>query len=337
MDIAVVVNLRARRGSETVARAFRSALPRARVVASRSLDEALDFAAGLRDAPPDLVVCAGGDGTAVSVLNALHTPGKGSFLDGPALGVLPLGTGNGWANATGAPRWRRAVEQLAALAGSAGLPPIRSYQLVEVGGIHAPFAGTGWDAELIQDFHAQKTGFGLLPQSRRNGLAGYLHGMMTRTVPRHLSRREPVEVELQNLGSPALTVDEEGRVVPLPGGEPGAILYRGPVNVCAAGTTPEWGFRFRAFPFARAAARRFNFRLYGGSIVEALARAPRLWRGAHPLPKMHSWLLDRCRVRFNRPVPFQIAGDPLGERQEIEYALTPSAIDVLDWRALRRR
>src|SRR5262245_41216755 len=105
MDVDVVVNLRARRGSEHVAEKCRRELPNARVVLSRSLEEAARFAR--ETGPDDLLVSAGGDGTAIGILNALRR-------DVISLGVLPLGTGNGWAHATGAPAWRTAVEQLGA-------------------------------------------------------------------------------------------------------------------------------------------------------------------------------------------------------------------------------
>ncbi len=210
MDIAVVVNLRARRGSEQVVRACRETLPDARVMVSRSLDDARGFAQSLHDQPPSLVVSAGGDGTAVALLNAMRgaspnpavtrgeapkpavtmgetpkppvQPARNAFLSGPALGLLPLGTGNGWANVTGAPGWRKAVTRLGHLAERGGPLPLRRFDLVEVGGLVAPFAGTGWDAEIIDDFHAQKTGFGVLPARARMGVAGYLQGLFTRTI-----------------------------------------------------------------------------------------------------------------------------------------------------------
>lgn len=326
MDIAVVVNLRARRGSHRVARACREELPRAKIMVSSSLDEALGFAKRLQDAPPSLLVSAGGDGTAVTLINALRS-------GHPPIGLLPLGTGNGWANVTGAPRWRQAVRRLGRLAERGGPLPLRRFDLVEVEGTVAPFAGTGWDAEIIDDFHAQKTGVGVLPESMRNGLRGYLHGLFTRTIPRHL--REPqVEVELVNTGEDAMTVDESGRAIPLPGGHKGALLYRGPTSVCAAGTSGEWGFGFRAFPFAGLVPRRFCMRIYAGKALEATLRMKQLWQGAHPTPKMHTWLLTRAKATFSRPVPFQIGGDRLGVRQEVEYVLAPDQVSVLDWRAV---
>lgn len=332
MNIAVLVNLRARRGSHRVAAACREELPGADIMVSSTLDEALGFARRIPRDRPSLLVSAGGDGTAVTIVNALRRP-IGEDVAGPALGLLPLGTGNGWANVTGAPRWRKAVRRLGQLAERGGPLPLRRFDLVEVCGTVAPFAGTGWDAELIDDFHAQMTGVGLLPTSMRGGLRGYLHGLFTRTIPRHL-RESQVEVELTNTGEDALTVDDQGRAVPLPSGRRGAVLYRGPASVCAAGTSAEWGFGFRAFPFAGLVPRRFCMRIYAGKALEATLRMKQLWEGAHPVPKMHTWMLTRCKATFSREVPFQIGGDRVGFRREVEYALAPDQVDVLDWRAV---
>ena len=345
----MVVNLRARRGSEAVARTCRAALPGARVLASRSLDEAVGFARDLCASPPELLLSAGGDGTAVALINAMrHTldsaPGAVQVgRDGggapagrpPALGVLPLGTGNGWARATGAPRWRSALRRLGAAAQKSTRLPSTRFDLVEAFGTMAHFAGTGWDAEIIDDFHAQRYGFGILPSAHRGGLAGYLQGLFLRTIPRHVLGGPRVEVEVINTGADALTVDDRGRAVPLPGGEHGKLLYRGPVSVCGAGTSREWGFGFRAFPFAGLVPRRFCLRIYSGRALEATLRMKNLWRGDHPLSKMHTWLLTRCHATFSQPVPFQIGGDRLGHRDQVEYRLADEQIDVLDWTRLR--
>ena len=112
------------------------------------------------------------------------------------------------------------------------------------------------------------------------------------------------------------------------------MLYRGPTSVCAAATTAEWGFGFRAFPFAGLVPRRFCMRVYAGSALEATLRMRQLWRGAHPVAKMHTWLLTRCKATFSRPVPFQIGGDRMGARSEVEYALAREQVDVLDWHAM---
>lgn len=329
MDVDVVINLRARRGTASVARKVQRELPAARIMASRTLDEATHFTRVHDSGRSSLLLSAGGDGTAIGLLNAL----RGVAV--PSLGVLPLGTGNAWAHATGAPGWREALERLGAAVRRAEPMPLRRFDLVEVKAAELPktlshFAGTGWDAEIINDFHMQKEGFGLLPRGWRNGLAGYFQGLFLRTIPRHIGIAMP-EVEITNLGNSALTVDDQGRAVPV---GPGDLLYRGPTNVCAAGTNETWGFGFRAFPFASLVPGRFCLRVYSGSTTEATLAMHRLWRGVHPQPKMHTFLVDRVRCVFSRPVAFQIGGDRVGMRQEIEYSLAQEKVDLLDWSRL---
>ena len=90
----MLVNLRARRGSEAVVNACREQLPGARVLGSRSLAEAQRFALEVGATSPDLLVSAGGGGTAVALINAL----RGRPAATAPIGCLRLGTGNGWAH-----------------------------------------------------------------------------------------------------------------------------------------------------------------------------------------------------------------------------------------------
>jgi hypothetical protein len=329
VDVDVVVNLRARRGSERVAQRLRAELPGASVLSSRSLEEAIAFTRASRG---ELLVSAGGDGTAIGILNSL----RNDKLRWPAIGVLPLGTGNAWAHATGAPAWRTAAHRLGGLLERQVPLPLRRFGLLEVtvpgrASTLSHFAGTGWDAEIIDDFHAQKEGTSLLPRGLRKGLAGYLHGVFTRTIPRNLRNRDLAHVTVTNTGADALTVDADGRAVPLPGGEHGKVIYEGPTTVCAAGTSETWGFGFRAFPFAGLVPGRFSLRVYAAPAGEATLHMPQLWRGVHPMAKMHNFLLTGCRAVFSKDVPFQIGGDRLGHQHEVEYAIAQESVDLVDW------
>ncbi len=329
-DIAVLVNLRARRGSEGMGGLVQRFLPRARVALTRSLEEARAWISNtLRPNPPSLLLAGGGDGTITGLLNELRTAG----MSVPAIGVLPLGTGNAWARVTGAPRPAEALKQIAAV--GERLPPLRPFGLVRVEGKVAPFAGTGWDAEMIQDFKNQLAASGPL-RSSQAGLRGYLSAMFTRTVPRHLFGDGNPMVSVYNLGEPALTVDAQGAVQPVPHGDKGALLYRGPAGVAGAATTPEWGFGFKAFPFAQAVPHRLSVRVYGAGVMEATRNMFRLWRGEHPLPHMHDWFVQRLRMDFDREVPFQMGGDVIGMRRSLEFDLAEESVQLVDWRQLSR-
>ncbi|WP_225412536.1 diacylglycerol/lipid kinase family protein [Stigmatella hybrida] len=328
MNVAVLVNLRSRRGSEVVEGLVRRFLPRARVVLTHSVEEARAWIdQQLRPNPPSLLLAGGGDGTITGLVNEFHAQG----LALPALGVLPLGTGNAWAHVTGAPRPAKALQQLAAY--GERLPPLRPFALVRVEGSLAPFAGTGWDAELVQDFKSQLASSGPL-RSTQAGLRGYLGALFSRTIPRHVFGDGNPQVSLYNLGEPALTVDAQGAIRPLPGGETGALLYRGPAGVAGAATTPEWGFGFKAFPFAQALPHRLSVRVYSGSVLEATRNMFKLWRGAHPMPRMHDFFVQRVRMEFDRDVPFQVAGDVIGLRRSVEFELAEQSVQLIDWHQL---
>src|SRR5262245_8083580 len=95
----VLVNANAKRGGRRVAAQIARALPAATVRLTRAPEEIEGW---LRTLPRSrCLLSAGGDGTAVALLNALDrvVPAGAAF---PPVGALPLGTGNAWAHALGA-------------------------------------------------------------------------------------------------------------------------------------------------------------------------------------------------------------------------------------------
>lgn len=333
---AVLINLRSRRGSTSLERTVRKHLPEARLALTRNLDEAHRFLSDLRAGPaPELIVSGGGDGTAVSLLNAWDRSGASSPSPLPTLGLVPLGTGNGWARATGSPEFRQAMRRLARHRAHGGDRPwpTKSFALVDVDGVLSPWAGTGWDAEIVGDY--QKLMHALPRRAAQwvGGFPAYMVSLFGYTVPRMVLQRR-ANVRLVNLGSDALAIDASGKPVPVVGGAAGAVLYEGPLSVCGCGTTAELGLGFRAFPFADAMPGRMAVRIYSEGTLRASRNVRRLWRGEHPLPNDAHWLLDACRMEFDRPVPFEIGGDVVGMRTSVDFKLATQRASLLDWRRL---
>ena len=326
MTTAVLINLRSRRGTASLERTVRRFLPDARLGLTRSLEEARRFLRELSAGPgAELVVSGGGDGTAIGLLNEFRR--QGTPL--PTLGLVPLGTGNGWARVTGSPAFPRAMERLA-MHGRRPLPTTR-FSLVEVDGVVSPWAGTGWDAEIVSDYQRIMHALPKKYAELFGGFPGYMVSLFGLSVPRLLVQKQ-AHVRLINTGSPALWIDSEGRPRPVPNGGKGAVLYEGPHSVCGASTTAEVGLGMRAFPFAHAVPGRMAVRIYAAGTLEGTWNIPQIWRGTHPLPKDNHWLLDGCRVEFDRPVNFEIGGDVTGPRTSAEFNLARETVDVLDWR-----
>ncbi len=323
---AVVVNANAKRGGRRVAVQIARALPGAAVRLTRSKEEITSW---LRVLPPRLgVFAAGGDGTAIALVNALAhvTPADAPL---PTMGVLPLGTGNGWAHALGAPKLHRCLELLAKSPRS--LPTHRS-GLVEVEGTLTHFAGSGWDAMILDDYRRQVAAAKGPGRRLTKSVYGYVSATFLHTVPR-VARFGNPRVLVENLGDDVYVMRPDGRPDRLDVRR-GAILYDGPAGVAAVGTCPEFGYRFRAFPFAERIPGLMSVRIFERGAFGAMVSIPWLWAGTHPLTGMHDWLARHVRMTFSRPVQLQIGGDACGERRTIEYRASPRPVSMVDWRRM---
>jgi diacylglycerol kinase family enzyme len=245
------------------------------------------------------------------------------------MGILPLGTGNAWAHALGAPKLHRCLELLAS---TPGVLPIHRSGLVEVEGILAHFAGSGWDAMILDDYRRQVDTTKGPGRRLTKSVLGYLSAALLRTVPKVVLLGNP-RVLVENLGRDVYTLDPSGRPHRLDAIH-GSVLYDGPAGAASVGTCPEFGYGFRAFPFAERMPGFISVRIFARGALGAVASIPRLWRGFHPLRGMHDWLATDVRMTFSRPVPLQVGGDALGMRRTVEYRASPRALCMVDWRRM---
>lgn len=321
----IVVNANAKRGGRRIAVQIARALPGATVRLTKSLGELEGWLRTIQD--PRCILSAGGDGSAVALLNALdRVIPKGDPF--PPVGALPLGTGNAWAHALGARKLDFCVKALARHDGSM---PTKRYGLFTCDGTLTFFGGCGWDAQILDDYRLQLEAS---PSSRlAKSVGGYVSAMFLRTVPKTVLYGRP-HVIIENLGDEVFTVDAAGKVRQLEGVKRGTILYEGMASVAGAATCPEFGYGFRAYPFAERMLGYMNVRIYDVKAHTAIRDIPKLWKGEHPLRGMHDWFAKEVRMTFSRPMPLQIGGEAIGSRQTVEYKSSERMVDALDWRML---
>lgn len=321
----IVVNANAKRGGRRLAVQVARALPGASVRLTRSIGEVEGFLRTVQQ--PRCILSAGGDGSAVVLLNALdRVVPKGEPF--PPVGALPLGTGNAWSHALGA---RKLDWCIRALASTDGPVPTKRYGLFDCDGTLTFFAGCGWDAQILDDFRRQVEAS---PSSRvAKSVWGYLSAMAFRTAPKTMLYGRP-HVIVENLGDDVYTITDDQKLVRLPGMRRGSILYEGMASVAGAATCPEFGYGFRAYPFAERMLGRMNVRVYDQPAGSAMLAIPKLWRGVHPIPGMRDWFVTEMRLTFSRPLPLQIGGEAVGTRLTVDYAVSDRTVDALDWRML---
>jgi diacylglycerol kinase family enzyme len=321
----IVVNANAKRGGRRIAVQIARALPGASVRLTRSIEEVEGWLRTIKE--PRCLLSAGGDGSAVALLNALdRVIPKGEPF--PPVGALPLGTGNAWAHALGA---RKLDTCIRALAAHHGPVPTKRYGLLTCDGTLTFFGGCGWDAQVLDDFRQQVEAS---PSSHlAKSVWGYLSAMLLRTAPKTLIYGRP-HVIIENLGSDVYTITADRKMVRLPDVGRGAILYEGMASVAGAATCPEFGYGFRAYPHAERLLGFMNVRVYDVKAGRAIIDIPKLWKGEHPLRGMTDWFATEVRMTFSRPVPLQIGGEAIGTRQTVEYRASDRTVDALDWRML---
>lgn len=325
--LAILVNANAKRGGRRVAVQIARALPGASVRLTKSAQE---IDAWLRALPSCRgVLAAGGDGTAIALVNALArvTPDPVPL---PTMGILPLGTGNGWAHALGTPKLHRCLDLLAR---ERGRLPTHRAGLVDVEGTLSHFAGAGWDAMILEDYRRQLRSMRGPGRRFSKSVYGYVSAALLRTTPTVLRFGNP-RVLIENLGDEVFELDRLGRPSRM-AARRGAIIYDGPAGVASVATCPEFGYRFRAFPFAERLPGFISVRVFARGALGAVALLPRLWRGAHPLVGMYDWLATHVRMTFSRSVPLQVGGDAWGLRRTVEYRVAARAVRMVDWRRMQ--
>jgi diacylglycerol kinase family enzyme len=325
--LGVLVNANAKRGGRRVAVQIAQRLAGSKVRLTKTIEEIESWLRIV--AEPRAILVAGGDGSVVALVNALHrvTPEGRPF---PPIAILPLGTGNGLAHAIAAPKLDRCLRILSECHGAL---PTRTFGIFECDGVLAHFAGSGWDAMILDDYKNQLAESKGPAQVVTKSVWGYVSACLFRTAPRVAIKGNP-HLILENLGDDVFTISGDGKLLKMHGLGRGSVIYDGPAGCASVGTSPEFGYGFKAFPFAERLLGSLNVRVYDRGAVRAVVNIPRLWKGKHPLPGMHDWFSTAVRMTFSRPIPLQIGGDAHGARQTVEYRISPRVVRLVDWRRL---
>jgi diacylglycerol kinase family enzyme len=314
--VAVLLNANARRVTPKVVRALSHVVPKKDLYLSRSPLDARRIAQQVMAKGYHTVFLGGGDGTVMCFMNEVLDEASRRGLRAPHFGVLKLGTGNSVASMV-----------------SASAPNNDGLSL-DVLRARAPFAGMGVDGRLLNDYIWVKENLGQGPFSRLlSGPGGYFTSVAFRTVPYYLTHATAMNCEVVNGNGPAYRLDASGAPVGA-AIKPGEVLFRGPVNLCAAGTVPYYGYELRTFPFAGKRRGMMHLRLANLSAAKALANLPKMWAGTWFPREVLDFHAADVRVSFEKPMPLQVAGDALGERQNLRIGIAKESVELADFNGL---
>ncbi len=335
--VAIVLNANARQVTPKAIRSLSHVVSEQDLFVSHSQMQMRRIAQTVLERQYPVVFCGGGDGTFVAVVNEvfqqLEQNGSKTARRPPRFGILKLGTGNGLASLVRASpaRGDRMVEDvLRARAGEA--PGVRRLDLLLVEGRRTPFAGLGVDGKLLNDYvwvrsHLAKGVF----KDLLTGTGGYFSAIALKTLPHYLTHSTSVECEVLNgPASAAHRIAPDGSTVGEPIG-PGEPIYRGRLMMAAAGTIPFYGFEFKMFPFAGRRRGMMHLRLGSVSPPAILANLTSLWNGRWFPKGIHDFYAQEVVIKFEKPMPLQVGGDPEGYRNEISVGVARGQVELLDF------
>jgi diacylglycerol kinase family enzyme len=330
--IAVVVNGNARNVTSEVISTLDQILLGGDLFVSRRIEEGPELARTLLSRGYGTVLTGGGDGTFTSVVTDVVHEARKSGKPLPRFGFLKLGTGNALAwvvGASGAKRGGLAVD-IERLRNDAGSRPVR---FIEIENRIAPFAGFGVDAVVLQDYDIVKKRLMQTPLRRvAPGVLSYGVSAITRSIPSYFFRQVP-HCRIVNDGADAYRVGPKGSLLGLPIPK-GQTIYEGPARIAAVSTIPYYGFGFRAFPYAEERPDRMALRISTITPIPFVTNFRALWRGEYENPSlMFDYLVEAVTFEFDPPTPFQIGGDPCGERVRVSGVLSPTTIRLVDFYA----
>lgn len=274
-----------------------------------------------------VIFAGGGDGTIMYLLNALESrirDGRLTREKAPLIGVLRMGTGNALAHYLGS---NHIIEDLRALRSGAQLM-IHSVNMIEGAEGLFPFAGFGWDADILNDYGEVKSlVHGRALESYVTGLGGYGVAIATRTIPRALLNSKAPRVRITNRGDLALAVNAEGDTVREYHAD--ELVYEGPMRACGASSIPYWGFQVRMFPHADARADMFQARCFFGGVADVVFHLRRFWRGEIKEGTTIDVLAKRLEVELlDAPQPYQVSGDVTGLERQITWSIADHHVQL---------
>jgi diacylglycerol kinase family enzyme len=270
------------------------------------------------------IFSGGGDGTAVSTINLLHNYLKNNPLKTlPRQGVLKLGTGNALARMLGA---QKPEDDIKTILNGVTPQPLSVSMVETADGQLTPFAGIGFDGELINDFEdVKKIFFNGRLKKFFSSFLGFTVAALFKTLPRHALKDDPVVV-IKSFESAyrIINIHNKDEEIYL---EKNTNLYHGIAPLICVGTIASLGYGITMFPFAHKRPGYMHLRIAALPIPVAIANLyPRIWHGTFRHIKLYDFLVKNVIIESSQGLPYQCAGDAMGYKNKLFFSVSHKPI-----------
>lgn len=322
--VAFLLNANAKSVTKNMLRGLSSLIPKDDLYASRSLSEAERNIATILDRDYAYIFCGGGDGTVVSAINLLNDYQKATPLAPiPKIGVLGLGTGNALARFLGAKKPKADVKRI--LSGKS-IKPVDVSMIETNAGQLTPFAGVGFDGELLNDFESMKDIFFESPFRKFfASVLGFSIAGFFKTLPRQVARIMPI-IRV-NSSYPCYRIMEINGVDEEIFIDDGRLLFDGTAPLVCVGTIPSVGYGITMFPFANKRPGYMHLRVSAVPIATCIAHIyPGIWHGHFRHKKLFDYLVKDVTIESEESLPYQLGGDSMGYKKQLYFRVSSKPV-----------
>lgn len=330
--VAFLLNANAKSVTKKQKSRLAELIPKDDLYISKSLDEAQERIAEIMSHGYSYLFSGGGDGTAVSTINLLSQYARimPEHLI-PRMGVLRLGTGNALARLLGA---GSPEDDIRGILSGKTLKPLLLSMVETDEGLLTPFAGIGYDGELINDFEKVKQVFFRSPFRKFfSSILGFSIAGIFKTLPRQAGKVAPtVLIKSSQPAYRIMRVDDKDEEVYLKEGTP---LFNDIAPLICVGTIPSLGYGLRMFPFALKRPGYMHLRVSVVPIPVALAHLyPAIWQGNFRHPKLYDFLVKDVSIESSEGLPYQFAGDAMGYKKRLYFKVSTHPIAMASLRSV---
>ncbi len=319
--VAFLLNANAKSVTRSVQKMLADIIPADDLYLTHSLTDAESLLKVILSKGYTYLFCGGGDGTAIFAINLVSSYAKEMpHAPIPRIGVLRLGTGNALGRFLDAHDPKEDIERI--LTGKR-INPVDVSMIETSNGQLTPFAGIGYDGELMNDFESVKEIFFDSPFRKFfSSILGFTIAGLLKTLPRQVARELPLVRVNSSYPAYRITnvngVDQETYI------EHGENLYDGIAPLICVGTIPSVGYGITMFPFASKRPGYMQLRISAVPISKALAHLyPSIWNGTFRDKKLYDFLVKDVTIESDESLPFQIGGDSMGYKKRLYFRVAP--------------
>jgi len=326
---AFVINAHAKKVDEYLIKKLIKIIPSTDLFYSKNIKNSEHYFRFILKKGYGKIISGGGDGTFVNAINIIRKIAREEGVKRiPAIGILSLGTGNALAKELSS---RAPLKDLKHFINHKKIY-LKEFKMIECNnGIITPFAGIGYDAEVLQDYlHLKKKLKKTFLSKIISSICGYIISFITITLPRYIKNRKKivtVKVITKAKAYKIIRTKSDYKEIIFNSNQ---IIYNGNISLLSIGSIKYFGYGLKMFPLANYKKKFLHLRIVSCNPLFFLANINKIWNGTFYNKHIHEFLITNVEVINSTILPYQIGGDFMNYKKKVSFRVARWVIPMIN-------